>query len=148
MNLKKLLKLDTLDGRVLLNAPKIETFIADSGKDNVLDEVTLAGPDDPAHLVASYLPNGKHKPTLDLDFPCRLEESTTPGHYHLFIDIEMTEQDYDALLKVLVKVGIVQRGVYDLQWKQHGMTMVRLPGIKKMFPGQYARIKPGSYTRD
>lgn len=58
----------------------------------------LAPGDDPEKAV--------HMPVIDIDHPCRLVESETPGHFHLFIDVEMTWE----LLGGLVAVGIVEPG--------------------------------------
>lgn len=79
---------------------------------------------------ASWLPTGKHKPVLDIDLPVKVLDSSTPGHHHLFIDKEMTWDEYDKLLTVLVKLGIVEPGFRNAsQHRQH--TAVRLPWVKK-----------------
>lgn len=72
-----------------------------------------------------------HTPIIDLDIPAQLIPSTTPGHSHLFIDKLLTDEQYDKLLRVLVEVGIVQKGILDLQWETDKMTCARLPGIIK-----------------
>lgn len=39
------------------------------------------------NCVGSLLAYGKlHAPTLDVDFPCELVPSSTPGHFHRYID--------------------------------------------------------------
>lgn len=51
-----------------------------------------------------------HKPVLDIDLPCWLKESTTPGHFHLIIDKEMSWSEYKRLLRVMCDVGILEDG--------------------------------------
>lgn len=71
-----------------------------------------------------------HKPVLDIDLPAKLVPSTTPGHFHLFIDKAMTWEKYARLLDVLADVGIVEPG-YVSASKQRGFTAARLPWVKK-----------------
>lgn len=88
-----------------------------------------------ANLVSSKLySDGEviyHTPVLDLDFPVALFDSTTKGHHHLVIDKVMPAEDYEKLLRVMQEVGLIQKGIIDLQWEAEGMTAIRLPGIKK-----------------
>ena len=70
------------------------------------------------------------KPVLDIDFPCALIPSTTEGHFHLYLDKELSYTDYMKLLKVLSEVGIIEEGYYKAS-KARGYTAVRLPWIKK-----------------
>lgn len=88
-----------------------------------------------ANLVSSHSRETSdeilHHPILDIDMGCKVLPSTTPGHNHLFIDKELTTEQYDKLLRVLVEVGIVQKGVLELQWEKEGHTAVRMPGEVK-----------------
>lgn len=77
--------------------------------------------------------NPMHKPVLDIDLPVKVVESSTPGHHHLYIDKEMTWEDYELLLKVLTLVGIIEPGYYEASVKRKH-TSVRLPWIKKDAP--------------
>ena len=72
-----------------------------------------------------------HTPILDLDLDAKLLPSTTHGHYHLYIDKVMPEEDYRKLIDVLVEVGILQKGIKEYQMDEEGFTAARLPGIKK-----------------
>lgn len=72
----------------------------------------------------------EHRPVLDIDLPCKLIESSTPGHYHLFIEHSMFWPDYVELLDALAKAGIVQPGYVNAS-KERGYTSVRLPWVKK-----------------
>lgn len=72
-----------------------------------------------------------HAPVIDLDIPHHLEPSTTPGHSHLYLDIEMTWWQYRGLLRALWKAGIIEKGFYKMSLKRK-QSFVRAPGVKKM----------------
>ena len=71
-----------------------------------------------------------HKPVLDLDIPAVLLPSSTEGHFHLYIDKEMSWKSYKKLLTVLAEVGIIEEG-YLRASVARKYTAVRLPWIKK-----------------
>lgn len=71
-----------------------------------------------------------HRPVLDLDVPCTLVESSTPGHYHLMIDHTMTWERYSALLVALAEAGLVENG-YEAAAARRGHTGVRVPWFRK-----------------
>jgi hypothetical protein len=79
-----------------------------------------------ADLVCSDLPSGKHMPVIDLDVPCSLVESGTPGHYHLYIDVEMTQGQLFGLLSALALAGVVEDG-YVIASQKRGYSAVRVP---------------------
>jgi hypothetical protein len=87
-----------------------------------------------AVLVSSEVlhpgPENLHAPTLDIDLPCMLVESSTPGHYHLYIDKAMPWEDYARLLNVLADVGIIERGYADASLRR-GASFLRRPGVTK-----------------
>lgn len=66
-----------------------------------------------ANLVGSLLPDGLHGPCIDLDFPCRLYPSRTPGHFHLYLEKPLAWEDYKALLLAFEEAGLVDSGWYD-----------------------------------
>lgn len=70
----------------------------------------------------------RHAPCIDIDMPCRLEESS-PGRFHLFIDRPLRNHEYEYLLKGMLDAGIIERGFYN-SWKDRGQTMLYLPGKK------------------
>ena len=71
-----------------------------------------------------------HKPVLDLDIPAVLLPSSTEGHFHLYIDKEMSWKSYKKLLTVLAEVGVIEKGYLRASVaRKH--TAVRLPWIKK-----------------
>lgn len=74
-----------------------------------------------------------HRPVLDVDFPCKVIESSTPGHSHLFIDRPMSWATYSELIDALAKAGIIERG-YANAVQARGLSAVRLPWVKKPVP--------------
>lgn len=81
----------------------------------------------------------EHQPVLDIDFPAALVPSTTPGHFHLYLNHTMTWGDYSKLLGVLHEVGIIEDGFYKMAMKRE-QTFVRMPGVKKK-PGENGSAK-------
>lgn len=71
-----------------------------------------------------------HRPALDIDVPCLLIDSTTPGHHHLYIDKPMPWEDYEKLIRVLAEIGILQQGYADVSIKRK-RTWLRTPWTKK-----------------
>jgi len=100
-------------------------------------EERLPVPDtDPeANLVSSELQEmpGFHAPALDLDLPARLVPSSTPGHFHLYVDVPLTWRKYRRLLRALVRAGLVERGYYN---------------ISKLRRATFLRTKPDKHTED
>lgn len=99
---------------------------------------------DEANLISSLTTEGKHRPNLDIDFPAELIPSSTPGHYHLYLNIDLTRQQYDKLIDVLEEVGIIERGIKKAYYAR-GMTLTRKPGVKKTVQERIRsvfRIKP------
>lgn len=72
----------------------------------------------------------KHAPALDLDVPARLIESSTPGHYHLYIDVECEWAAYVRLLDAMVACNILEPN-YVEACKRQGATFLRPPGVTK-----------------
>jgi len=83
-----------------------------------------------ANVVSSLLTNGKHAPAIDLDIKARLVPSSTPGHSHLYIDHELTWEQYRKLLEVMRDLGLVQEGFYKSAVRR-GTTFLRLPHVRK-----------------
>src|SRR5690242_4058840 len=95
----------------------------------------LAADEDDATLVGSSTgvitrKGPLHAPAIDIDIPCELVESSTKGHFHLYIDKEITADQYEAILLALYKAGIVQRGFYD-SFVRRQQTFLRRPGVEK-----------------
>lgn len=81
---------------------------------------------DSFNLIGSLTETGTHMPVIDLDIPARLIPSSTHGHHHLYIDKELTKEQYDELLFVMHKIGLIETGVYRA-FCQSGLTQVRPP---------------------
>lgn len=73
---------------------------------------------------------GWHYPVLDLDFYCELVPSSTPGHFHLYLDRAIQWADYEALLDALADADIIERGYAEAAMRRK-RTDVRLPWISK-----------------
>ncbi len=83
-----------------------------------------------AVLVSSLQENGMHKPALDIDLPVTLVPSTTEGHFHLYLDHEMTWDQYAELLVALRNANVINQGYYEMAMKRRA-TMLRKPGLSK-----------------
>lgn len=75
---------------------------------------------------------GRHHLLLDIDHPSWLMPSTTPGHYHLYVEVPngMSAADLDGVLDALAIAGVIEAG-YAGASKARGFTSVRLPWIEK-----------------
>lgn len=73
---------------------------------------------------------GTHKPVLDIDMPVKAIPSSTPGHFHLYIDKEMSWDDYVKLMKVMAEVGILEEGYVNASISRE-YSACRLPWVKK-----------------
>ncbi len=71
-----------------------------------------------------------HAPVLDLDFPAMLIPSTTPGHFHLYLDTYIPHDKYMDLLDALAEARIIESG-YSAASQKNGFTAVRAPWVKK-----------------
>lgn len=71
-----------------------------------------------------------HKPVLDIDHRCLLLDSSTPGHHHLIIDVEIEWEKYEKLLTVLAECGIIQEGYAGASIERHG-SYIRVPWVKE-----------------
>lgn len=65
-----------------------------------------------------WMDQDMHAPALDIDLPCTLIESSTKGHYHLYIDKVMPWADYEKLLTVMTEVGIIEEGFLNMSVKR------------------------------
>ncbi len=72
----------------------------------------------------------KHKVVIDVDLPVKVVPSSTPGHFHLFIDHEMNWNEYKYFLYGCMMAGIIEPGYYRAAMARQ-TTEVRLPWIKK-----------------
>lgn len=84
-----------------------------------------------SELISSeLLGSDKHMPCIDIDMPVRVYPSSTLGHFHLYIDKEMSWWKYKQLLRALVRAGIVEKGYYRASVHRKA-THLRLPWVRK-----------------
>lgn len=76
---------------------------------------------------------GYHTVMLDVDHPVRVVPSSTPGHYHLYIEVPVEHEQYFDALDALVDANILERGYVEAS-RARGGTHVRLPWVKKADP--------------
>lgn len=93
-------------------------------------EVEEASSYEEANLISSSIGNEGHMPVLDLDFETHLEPSSTPGHYHLYLNRYLSWSQYVTLLGAMEYAGLLDHGFVELSVKR-GATYVRKPGVKK-----------------
>lgn len=112
-----------LTGQVLMYTDFADTY--DESRTRTVVEASNAT------LISSMVKDTDlHKPVLDIDLPVTLVPSSTPGHFHLFIDKEMSWEAYFQLLQALEAAGIIEHGYLMAAYRrQH--TAVRLPWIHK-----------------
>lgn len=74
----------------------------------------------------------RHALVIDIDHPAWLMPSTTPGHFHLYVDVPggITNDKYATLLTALADAGVIEWG-YASASIARGFTSVRLPWIRK-----------------
>jgi hypothetical protein len=96
----------------------------------VKTEVRKEVPAAQANLVGSKVNDNIHLPLFDIDYNASLHPSTTPGHYHLYLNKPITWRKYKRVIKAMAKAGLVQDGFckYTIQRKQ---AFLRPPGVKK-----------------
>lgn len=73
---------------------------------------------------------GLHRPVLDIDFPLHTVPSSTPGHFHLYLDKPLSWPKYRRLLNALAEAGIIEQGYANVS-RARCYTSVRLPWVKK-----------------
>lgn len=76
--------------------------------------------------------NGKmlHYPAIDIDYEARLLPSSTPGHFHLYLDHVCTWRQYKKVLKAMAKAGLIEMGYYKMN-RPRKQTFLRKPGVTK-----------------
>lgn len=116
-------------GHQLATIPKGPTDPAEDD-DYTAEHVNTENIED-AHIILSHDKEGIfHRPVLDIDFPVHVVASSTPGHYHLYLDKQMPWRKYAKLIDALAEAGIIEQGYASVsEGRQY--TSVRLPWIKK-----------------
>ena len=75
----------------------------------------------------------RHRLILDIDHDVKVIPSSTPGHHHLYIDVDMPRPVLEHLLKALAEAGVIEEG-YAAASLAQGYTTVRMPGTVKGTP--------------
>lgn len=119
---------DTIGDRIMQRT-KIAIKNDSEAKEWEDPEYFPAGHDD-ATLVTSELPNGNHMPVIDLDLTTMLIPSTRPGHYHLYVNREMSWGQFLNMLQAMTDAGVVQDG-FNRHTRRRGHATVRYPGVTK-----------------
>lgn len=139
----KLLRVPPMEGLTYQNAETLSAYYGANENRFFVEDI------EEAHVITSRVvgqappmsPDGQHDPAVnvnemlhkvvvDIDMPARLVPSSTPGHFHLYIDHKMPWHQYLQLLDALVEAGIVEPG-YVKAAERRGFTAVRLPWITK-----------------
>lgn len=108
--------------------------------DNV--EVVSPPPGEEPNVVTSFISETmRHAPVIDIDHPVWVVPSSTPGHFHLFIDVEIPGPLYFELLDVMMRCGIVQQGFVHHS-EMRGQSVVRMPWVSKEPPEPVADLEP------
>lgn len=117
-----------MPGNVLQTVVQLDAYDGPSGRFDTSDA-------DDAQVTTSMVEMraNVHRPVLDIDVPAQLIPSSTPGHFHLYLDVEVEHEAYMGLLDALATVGILEPG-YVSASKERGYTAVRLPWVKKVDP--------------
>ena len=129
--------LDTIEGKCDVGTPDPDFDLAGRSTWTVKGGERTRVPAEDALVVSSAKGGataiGKdptHRPVLDIDIPARLIPSSTPGHSHLYLDIDMEWDKYEALLKALADAHVIEEG-YVLAALDRRATFVRLPWVTK-----------------
>lgn len=90
----------------------------------------ILDPDDPDGPI----PPGHHTVAIDVDWPVHAIPSSSPGHYHLWIDCPpMPWWRYRRLLRALKQAGVIEPGYYSAAVARRA-THLRLPWVRKARP--------------
>jgi hypothetical protein len=98
--------------------------------DNKIDRVVK--PVNESDVVSSEREDGLHTVVLDIDHEAWLVMSTTPGHYHLYINVPdgIGWDLYEPMLRAMGDAGVLQAGYVGAS-VERGFSCVRLPWVKK-----------------
>lgn len=120
--------IEDVDERIAVPLGPLSTVFSSE----VVDDGYVSDPwDDPFAPTRLDAPaKGMHTVAIDVDHPVRVLPSTTPGHFHLLIDVPMPWWRYRRLLRALMKAGIIEPGYYSASVRR-GATFLRLPWVRK-----------------
>lgn len=115
------------------NCAQCETGLTEAAEKKYPDKQYVKTKPEGANLVTSkldYIKGNLHAPALDIDFPVDCYESSTPGHYHVLIDVPMPWWKYRILMWWMSVCGIIERGYYKASVRRKG-SYLRKQGIWK-----------------
>lgn len=74
----------------------------------------------------------QHQVVLDIDHEAWLVKSTTPGHYHLYIEVPdgIDWTKYGTMMLAMAAAGVLEPGYVNASISR-GYSAVRLPWVKK-----------------
>jgi hypothetical protein len=103
---------------------------SDNAKGHELPNTLFEWPADvePNLITSKIIGSNLHAPCIDLDLPVKLIPSQTPGHWHLYVDMNVEWEDYAILLAAMRKCGIIQQGYFEMSIKR-GFTALRPPQL-------------------
>ncbi len=114
-----------LPGQVMLKNVEF-----DSGYDNLNDLDQTTDIDEANAITSRIAGDQRHKLIVDIDFPVQAIPSSTPGHFHLYIDKAIEQEELIAVVEAMADAGIVEPG-YAGAVRDQKFTTVRLPWVKK-----------------
>lgn len=72
-------------------------------------------------------PGIEHMPVLDVDHKCFIFPSETEGHFHLYVDVPMSWEQYEKLILVMGEVGILEPGYVNMSLKRRATFVAPFP---------------------
>lgn len=101
-----------------------------------------------ANVVSSNVvgKRGKHAAIIDLDFPHEYVPSTTTGHAHLYLNVEISYWRWFILNLGLYLGGVIEKG-YFLWSLRRGGNFVRRRGVHKTTAEENVRYSYGFFFR-
>ena len=116
------------DGRQILYLDMEMTWRAYKRVAKAFDRAGIA---DFATSIDGFFNNdGPYATGFAIDVPAQRAASSTIGHFHLYVDAEMTWRGYQRLLKALAKSGVIEERWAKASIKT-GYTSLRPPWVKK-----------------
>lgn len=86
-------------------------------------------------IIGRHTGGGRHRPELEVIVGCdmALIPSSTPGHYHLILDVNLPWYTYTDLLRQARDIGLIEYGYVDAAIRK-GYSSIRTPWTKKSIP--------------
>ena len=83
-----------------------------------------------ANLISSLCENGMHSPVIDLDVPHKVLPSSTPGHSHLYLNVEIPWWRFVALLTGMYIAKVIEPGFFWWSLRRRA-SHLRVPWVSK-----------------